>query len=207
MQFAPSCISSRNARRVRSPPLSVGHEAADLLVVEQEAHEQPHGRVLGHRAPGAQRVDDGGVARQLGGLAEVADVDARPDPALPGGEREVARERPQQHALARAVRADDADPLAAVDLEVHVEQHRVRVERHVDALEARARAGRRAPRCAARAPSCGARAPAVDLVHALDLHPLHARLAGGALVDADVRPVLEAPAASSSRAISFCCVT
>ena len=83
----------------------------------------------------------------------------------------------------RSPRADD---------EVDVEQDRIVAVARVDALErehALAAAGAAAQR--ERHPAA-LEHRALDLLHAVDLHLLDARLARGALVDADVRPVAEA---------------
>ena len=94
----------------------------------------------------------------------------------------LAGQHARQHGLAGAVRADHADPLAARDHELDVEQHRVLAEREVGLLE----------RDHALAAADGAAqlerhlAPLehrpVDLLHLVDLHLLHARLRGVALV-------------------------
>ena len=118
-----------------------------------------------------------------------------PSPAqrVPASGGELLGEDPQQRRLAAAVGADDADPLTARDDELDVEQDRIVAVAGVDALE------REHALAAARAAAQRERhlAPlehrAVDLLHAVDLHLLHARLLGGALIDADVRPVAEAP--------------
>ena len=119
---------------------------------------------------------------------------------IPSPAQRVARERfellgedPQQGRLAAAVGADHADPLAARDDQLDVEQHRLVAVARVDAFE------REHALAAARAAAQRERhlAPLehgpVDLLHAVDLHLLHARLARRPLVDADVRPVPEAP--------------
>ena len=80
-----------------------------------------------------------------------------------------------------------------VDDEVDVEQDRIVAVARVDAFErehALAAAGAGAQR--ERHPAALEHRP-LDLLHAVDLHLLHARLARRALVDADVRPVAEAP--------------
>ena len=118
-----------------------------------------------------------------------------PSPAqrVPARGRELLGDDPQQGRLAAAVGADDADALAAHHHEVDVEQDRIVAVGRVDAFQ------RQHALAAARAGPQRERHPAplehrpLDLLHAVDLHLLDARLAGGALVDADVRPVPEAP--------------
>ena len=112
---------------------------------------------------------------------------------VPAAGAQLGGDDPQQRRLAAAVGADDADALAAGDDEVDVEQDRIVAVAGVDALE------RQHALAAARAGAQRERHPAaledrpLDLLHAVDLHLLHARLPGRALVDADVRPVAEAP--------------
>ncbi len=117
-----------------------------------------------------------------------------PSPAqrVPATGVELLADHPQQRRLAAAVGADDADALAAPDHQLHVEQDRIVAVADVDALQ------REHALTAARAGAQRERHPApledrpLDLLHAVDLHLLDARLAGRALVDADVRPVAEA---------------
>ena len=94
-------------------------QQADLLehvvAAEQEPGEVPAGLAGGDRDRLEDGVEDGrardrGVAQlgEVGGLHVVAEGDR------PVERRQVARDRPQQRRLARAVRPDDADPLAAL---------------------------------------------------------------------------------------------
>ena len=48
-------------------------------------------------------------------LVEVSDLQACADHHLPAGRREFAQDQLEKRALARAVGADDADPIAAQD--------------------------------------------------------------------------------------------
>ena len=68
-----------------------------------------------------------GVERLLV-LGEVADPDRRADPDLALGRLELADDGLQQHALAGAVRADEADALAVHDGQLDVREHDVVAE-------------------------------------------------------------------------------
>src|SRR5207247_7038772 len=65
----------------------------------------------------------------------ISDAYRRAAPGLSLGDRQHAGERLHEDALPTAVSADDADPLAAEDREVDVEQHRLVVERDRDAAQ------------------------------------------------------------------------
>ena len=144
----------------------------------------------GARPHGLERARVG-VERLLV-LGEVADPDRRADPDLALGRRELADERLQEHALARAVRADDADALAVQDGQVDAGEHDVVAERDADLAQledALAAAGVRAQPQPDPAPL---EHRPLDLLHPVDLPLLVARLLDVALVDDAVRPVLEA---------------
>ena len=120
-------------------------------------------------------------------------MDGRARPAPPGRGRQAAGDQPEEHALARPVGAHHADPLAAHDRQVDVQEHGLLAEGHVRALQLQD------PLTAAHAAAQRERHLAaledrpLDLVHGVDA-PLHvARALDVALVDHPVRPVLEAP--------------
>ncbi len=74
------------------------------------------GRDLAHRAGAVHHLGDGAAARHLADvLAEVADGDAAIDGDLAFVGRLLARDHAEQRRLAGAVRADEADLLAAVE--------------------------------------------------------------------------------------------
>ena len=125
-------------------------------------------------------------------LRQVADADRRADPDLALRGLELADDGLQEHALAGAVRADEADALAVNDRQVDIVQDGVVAEAHAQAAEledALAAAD-------VRAQTQGDPAPLehrpLDLLHPVDLALLVARLLDVALVDDAVRPVLEA---------------
>ena len=137
-QFAPESINRQSSSRVRSPPESDPTGVPHLVVAEQELREERDRLALVHRLRFANGFD--GRERRvlaLEALLEVADPDGRSDPALSRCRLELTGEDPPEHGFPGAVRADDTQPLSAVDVEGDIEQHRVVVERHRDLAEPR----------------------------------------------------------------------
>src|SRR5260221_9764225 len=109
-------------------------------------------------------------------LGESAKLDRGADPAFAGRRLELTGDQPREHALARAVGADDADPLAAHHGQRYVDQHRLLVKGGVHAAKLD-HALATAPLAAQAKPHLAAlEHRPLDLLHALDLALLDARL-------------------------------
>src|SRR5215207_2001946 len=93
--------------------------AGDVVGAEAELGQQGPGLRHRHDArPGLEAGDQGGgPVEHLAALADLADHDTRPHPALPLGERRPAQQRLQQRGLAGPVAPDDRQPVAHVDRE------------------------------------------------------------------------------------------
>ncbi len=92
--------------------------ATALLRQAAQMRRSPHEDVFRDRHPRRRRGvlrDDGDDPRQLRALQLPRVAPVERDRA---GERDESRDRPQQRGLARAVRPDQAEPLAVGDLEV-----------------------------------------------------------------------------------------
>ena len=121
-KFAPEATTSASARRRRSPPESaVTGFSCSVPAGEEEAPEQvlrvgplQAGRRLRAVEHAAALVELDLV------LGEVRGLDAVAEPDRPAGGLAVAEHRLEQRRLARAVRADQRDVLAALDRERRV---------------------------------------------------------------------------------------
>ena len=107
--------SSASSSRERSPPRQRAHLLERVVAPEQEPGEVA-ARLAGRdRDRLEERVEHGRARdRRPAELGEVADRDAAADRQDAVERRQLAGDRPQQRRLARAVRPDDADPLAAL---------------------------------------------------------------------------------------------
>ena len=113
-----------------------GGLASRLLVVEEELHQQRDGLALGAAVVRAHDLEHRlALEARLRALREVADADGWSLPDLAVDRLVFADDELQQHGFARAVRADDADALAAQDGQVRADQDRVVVELHRDGAE------------------------------------------------------------------------
>ena len=126
-------------------------------------------------------------------LREVAGPDRRADPDLARGRLELADDRLQQHALAGAVRADEADALAVHDGQLDIREHDVLAELHPDVAQLEDALAAALVRVQAERDLAPLEHRALDLLHPVDLTLLVARLLDVPLVDDPVRPVLEPP--------------
>ena len=106
---------------------------------------------------------------------------------------ELAAEQPQQHRLAGAVLADDADALAAQHGQVDAVEDRRAAELDADAVELDDALAAARVRAELERDLAPLEHGPVDLLHAVDLPLLVARLLDVPLVDDAARPVLEAP--------------
>ena len=125
-------------------------------------------------------------------LGEIADADRRPDPDLAFGRLELADDGLQEHALAGAVRADEADALAVHDRQLDVGQHDVLAELDADVAELEDPPAAALVRVQSQRDLPPFEHRPLHLLHPVDLPLLVARLLDVALVDDSVRPVLEA---------------
>ena len=105
-------------RKLQPRPLPAGQQA-DLLerviATEQEAREVRASLAVCRGVGRHERIEDGGTGESgTAELGEIADLDGVAEDDGPIERRQVPRDRPQQGRLAGAVRADDADPLAAL---------------------------------------------------------------------------------------------
>ena len=94
--------------------------AQDVLGAEAELGQQRPG--LGHGVDAGrllEGVEQGAVAVEQGpALVDLADDDARPEALATGGQLDAAEQGVEQGRLARAVGADDGDPVGPADLQV-----------------------------------------------------------------------------------------
>ena len=165
-----------------------------LLVREQELHQQRDGLALGTAVCEPDRVQRArfGIERLLV-LRQVADPDRRADPDLALGRLELADDRLQEHALAGAVCADEADALAVHDRQLDVREHDVLAELHADVAQLEDALTAPLVRVQAECDLAPLEHGPFDLLHAVDLALLVARLPDVALVGDPARPELEAP--------------
>ena len=165
-----------------------------LLVREQEPHQQCDRLALGTAMREPNRVQRArfGIERLLI-LSEVADPDRRADPDLARGGLELADDGLQEHALAGAVRADEADALAVHHRQLDAGQHDVLAELHADMAQLEDALAAALVRVQAKRDLAPLEHRALDLLHPVDLALLVPRLLDVPLVDDPVRPVLEPP--------------
>ncbi len=97
--------------------LGLGHLLRGLLELALEVDER--------RQPRPGHVDQRLVGREFGLLPEQADADAGPDVEVAVIGLIAAGQQPHQRGLARAVGADQPDPLARADLERQVDEDRI----------------------------------------------------------------------------------
>ena len=186
-------MRSSSCSRVHSPPDRLSSGLPHLLVAEQELHQPRHGLPLGDRRRAAHELERRRLrVVRAAVLREPAEANRRPGLALALDRFELAGEEPEEHRLAGAVLADDADALAAQHGQVDAGEHRRPAELDPGAAElddtlAAARVGTQIERDLAPLEH-----GAVDLLHAVDLPLLVARLLDVPLVDDAARPVLEA---------------
>ena len=136
---------------------------------------------------GRCRAGSIGIERLLV-LREVADPDRRADPDLALGRLELAHDRLQQDALAGAVRADEADPLAVHDRQLDVREHDVVAELHADVAQLEDALAAPLVRMQAERDLAPLEHGPLDLVHPVDLALLVARLPDVALVGDPAAP-------------------
>ena len=132
-------LGEHQQQQLEPRPLAAGEELVrppHLLVREEELHQQRDRLALGAAVREPDRVERArlGIERLLV-LGEVADPDRRADPDLALGRLQLADDGLQQHALAGAVRADEADALAVHDRQLDVGEHDVVAELHPDVAE------------------------------------------------------------------------
>ena len=105
-------------RQLQARPLPAGQRPdllGDVVAAEQEPGEVRARLARRDRDGLEQRVEDGRARdRRLAQLREVAELDVVAERERPVERRQLPGDRAQERGLARAVRADDADPLAAL---------------------------------------------------------------------------------------------
>ena len=155
-QLTPVAMSAPSWARLRSPGDSSWPARTEMVGTQAELGQQGPGLAQGQVGDGLEGRQHGlGAPEPDAGLVHLPDLDARPDPATPRRQRDLAQQGSQQGGLARPVGPEDRHPVLPAHLQVDRTEAEAGLGRPSRGGPARPQPGRGGPprrRCGRRRP-------------------------------------------------------